>query len=224
LLTRNIGWKLLSLALAIVLWMAVVGDPELTKSIPAPIEFTSIPKDLEISSDIPEKVRLEIQGPASRLRNLEKAAVVVNLSSVDRPCERTFPIKETEVDLPSRVVLLRAVPSRLRLRFERVASREVPVEAQFAGPPPEGFRVLRAEVSPSKATITGPESHVNGVAAAKTDAIDLSEVVGEKSFPVSVYVNEPLVRLASAPEVTVKVVMEKIPQEAAPGGQAIIRH
>ena len=48
LLTRNIGWKLLALLIAVALWIAVAREPELDTSLSVPIEFKNIPDDLDI--------------------------------------------------------------------------------------------------------------------------------------------------------------------------------
>jgi hypothetical protein len=225
LLTANLGWKLLALALAVFLWSTLVGNPSLTKSISAPVEFKNVPKDIEISSEIPERVHLEIQGPEARLsaHNLERAAVILNLSAVTQPGERTFFVEQASIELPPGVELLRAVPSQLRLQFERSAVRELPVQVKFSIPPP-GFRVLSTRAIPAQVKIAGPESHVNGAQSATTDTIDVSGVVGEKVFHVKAFVPDPLVRFQSSPDVTVRVIMEKIPQEASPGGESVVRH
>ena len=57
---HDFGWKLLSLFAATLLWYSLVGEQEMATSVSAPIEFKNIPRDLEISSDIPERIRLEI--------------------------------------------------------------------------------------------------------------------------------------------------------------------
>lgn len=224
-LTANLGWKLLAVALAVLLWLTLVGNPSLTKSISAPVEFKNVPKDIEISSEIPERVHLEIQGPEARLsaRNLERAAVILNLSSVTQPGERTFFVEQGSIELPPGVELLRAVPSQLRLEFERSAVREVPVQVKFSVPP-AGFRVQSSQAIPAQVKVAGPESHVTGAQSATTDAIDVSGVVGEKVFHVKAFVADPLVRFQSSPDITVRVVMEKIAREASPGGESVIRH
>lgn len=215
-LTENVGWKLVALALALALWFAVVGDPGLATSVSAPIEYRNIPADLEISSEAAEEVHLEVQGPSPQLESnrLARMAVVLDLSSVHLPGERTFTVAQSNVRLPPGVRLVRAVPAQLRLRFERRISREVPVTVRFAGPPPEGYRILSHEVLPPTLRIVGPESRVNSVSSAETDPIDLNAVVGEREFRVQTFVGDPQVRLESPPEVVVRVSMEKI----VPGG------
>ncbi|MGA2592327.1 MAG: hypothetical protein ABSH32_20640 [Bryobacteraceae bacterium] len=49
LFTQNVGWKLLSLAAAVLLWIAVASEPELSTFISLPVEYKNLPTDLEIS-------------------------------------------------------------------------------------------------------------------------------------------------------------------------------
>jgi hypothetical protein len=198
------------------LWVAVLGDPELTRSMSVPIEFRNFPQDLEVSSELPEKLNLLIRGPSGKLTAgwLSEAAAVVDLRNVHLPGERTFSIEEKMLNLPSGVSLSRAVPSQFRLRFERRMSRAVPVQARFAGPPPQGYRMARVEVMPDKVRIVGPESRILQVEAAETDPIDLSSVIGETSVNAHTFVADPQVRFESSPNVTVRLFMERIPKGA----------
>jgi YbbR domain-containing protein len=212
-LTKNLGWKILSLALAVLLWWAIVGEPELATSVSAPILLRNIPADLEISSDMPDRVHLEVRGPSGKLRadNLADMAVVLDLASVHRAGERTFTIQQWNVDLPRGVVLSRAVPAQIRVRFENRISREVPVRARYSAHPPAGYRIARQQLEPPEVRIIGPESRVTHVEAVQTDPIDLSGVVGESVFEVHLYVADSQVRLASAPTARIKVLLERAP-------------
>lgn len=210
---ENLGWKLLSVALAVLLWFALVGDPRVVTSISVPVQFRNIPPDLEISSPPPATVHLEVEGSAAQLRtdHLSSVAVVLDLKPVFRPGERTFTLDSSNVTLPAGVRLVRAIPAQIRLRFERRLSRDIPVQVRFAGPPPAGYRIASQEVRPRTVRVIGPESHVNRVEFAETDPVDLSGVVGEEEFQVQAFVADPQVRLETPPSVTVRVVVEKIP-------------
>ena len=50
LFTENVGMKVLSVALAGSLWVAVVGEQELSSSISVPVEYKNFPKSLEVST------------------------------------------------------------------------------------------------------------------------------------------------------------------------------
>ena len=213
LLTHNFGWKLLSLALAVALWYAVVGEPELATFLIVPIQYKNQPRDLEISSDVPERVHLEVRAPSGKLSpvNLSGAAVVLDLGSVRRAGEQTFTINEANTSLPPGVSFYRAVPSELRFQFDHQLSRDVPVEARFAGPPPPGYRIVRQTVAPRTLRVIGPENHVQRLDAIHTDAIDLSGVVSQAEFHgIHAYLGDPHMRLVSAPNITVTVQLEKV--------------
>ena len=212
-LKKNVGWKLLSLLLSVILWFAFVAESETAASIAVPVEFRNMPRDLEITTEVAERLYLKVRGPSARMRSsdLAQASVMLNLVSVVRPGERTFTLDQSTVNLPAGIVLTRAVPSQIRLRFENRLRRNVTVEPRFEGPPPHGYRLARMETSPQTLTIAGPESRVQLVSAVPTDAIDISGTVSSGEFRVSAYVSDSQVRFEGSPAVVVRVILEKIP-------------
>lgn len=210
LLTHNIGWKLLSVAAAVALWVSVASEPELATLRSVPVEYKGVPDDLEISSDFVEDVVLEMRGPAGRLRDLRDArpAVVLDFSSVRQPGQRTFTIDAGDVSLPRGIQLVHAIPEQLQFRFEHRATRQVPVEVRFT-PPHEGYSVASYMVDPPALTITGPESSVGKTLSVVTDRIDISGVVARHQFRVNTYLAEPRARLKSPSQVVVDVVVKK---------------
>ena len=117
---RNFEWKLLSLALATLVWIAIYREPDMFTVLAAPVQFKNASGNLEISSEIVESVDLETRGPAGLLRNLseKRVAVVLDFSSVRTPGERTFRLPRG-TNLPSGVEMVRIIPSQLRFIFER---------------------------------------------------------------------------------------------------------
>jgi len=208
--TGNIGWKLLSLGAAVVLWISVASEPELATLHSVPVEYKGMPDDLEITSDFVENVVLEMRGPAGRLRDLREArsAVVLDFSSVQQPGKRTFTIDSSNVSLPHGIQLVRVIPAQLRFRFERRIVREAPVEPRFTDPH-EGYVVASYEVVPDKLTITGPESSMEHATAVVTDRINISGVLSTSQFRVNCYLSEPQVRFQSPSQVMVRVVVKK---------------
>jgi YbbR-like protein len=213
LLFANFYWKLLSVGIAFGLWYFMIGEPELVTSQSVPVFYKNLPPDLEIGSDVPDRVHLELRGPASKLSaaGLAETAVVLDLSNVNAAGERTFTIDPASMSLPRGVTFLRSVPSQLRLRFERIASKSVEVQIRTSSSPPPGYRVKSEQPLPERLRITGPESRVQDVAAAQTDPIDLSGVYSQATFHVQAYVTDPQVRFEASPAVTVRVTVEKIP-------------
>jgi YbbR domain-containing protein len=210
----NFGWRVFALVVAIVLWATFVGGPELTTSVSAPVEYRNMPKNLEISSEAPERVYLEVQGPSARLNSfdLSNITVVFDLSGVDRPGDQTLTIESSNVDLQAGLKLVRAIPAQIRLRFENRIGADIPIRVRLSGSPHSGYKVAREEVNPPRLRIVGPESHVREVEFAETDPIDISSVVGMESFQVQTFVRNQYVRLVTSPRVRVTVTVEKVKQ------------
>jgi YbbR domain-containing protein len=211
LLTRNLGWKLLSLVIAIVLWLAVAREPEVATSLSAPVEFKNMRDDLDIQGSLPDRVRLEVRGPSSSLArdNLASVAVILDLADAQAG-DRTYDIRGRNLNLPYGVAFYRAVPSQLTLHFQELIVKEEPVQLVYVNTP-AGFRVAGQDFSPVRVRIRGSAVRVQAIQQVKTDPIDLSGVSAEKVFRTHLNVGDPQVRLVDAPsEISVRVKLEKI--------------
>jgi hypothetical protein len=211
LITRNFGWKLGSLTLAVLLWFAILGEPELVTTHTAPILYKNLPRGLLIGSDALDQVRVELRGPSGKLSpdRLSEMTVLLDLADVKGPGERTFTLSDADFLLPQGVAFMRSVPSQLRLRFSVLSSREVPVNVRVYAPPPAGYRIVRQETVPDKLRIAGPEGRVSSVTGAETDALDLSGITANAEIKVNAFISDPQVRFEVSPVVTVKLTIEK---------------
>jgi hypothetical protein len=177
----------------------------------APILYKSLPQGLLIGTDALDQVRVELRGSSGKLSPgyLEEMAVLLDLSDVKGPGERTFTLSDADFHLPQGVTFLRSVPSQLRVRFAKLVSREVPVNLRVYAPPPAGYHIVNQETVPDKMRIAGPEGRVASVVSAETDAIDLSGVTTTREIKVNAFISDPQVRFEMSPVVTVKLTIEK---------------
>lgn len=209
-LTHNIGWKLLSLASAVLIWISVASEPELATLQSVRVEYKGVPEDLEISSKVVESVTLETRGPAGRLGEMAGArpALVLDFSTVHGPGERTFNLDERNVSLPRGIQLVRVIPAQLKYMFEPRARREVPVEVHLS-PPHPGYVVVSDDAIPPRLTVIGPASAVGRTPSVTTDPVDISGVIGSAQYRVNTYLPEPRARFEASSYVTVRVVVKK---------------
>lgn len=210
LIFRNFEWKLLSLALATLVWIAIYREPIIFTVLAAPVQFKNAPSDLEISSEIVESVDLETRGPAGLLRSLseKRVAVVLDFSSVRAAGERTFTIARKDTNLPSGVDIVRIVPSQLRFTFEGRIVRHVAVDPQVSGALPRGLRLVKLVANPPDLAIIGPGSKVRGVTVLHTDPVDLNGITDDRSVRVTAFLPNAQLRFQGSPEVMVKVFLE----------------
>jgi hypothetical protein len=212
LLFENAGWKLLSLAIAVIVWALVASEPELGTLATVPLEYRNLPDDLEISSEPVNQIVLELRGPSGELRGfgegVARAAVILDMSGL-QPGIHTFPILDRNVKLPRGVRLVRANPSEARFEFDRRMVRSVPVHASVIGQGQNGYVVSSQRVDPPRLQIEGPAKKVSRVVEVITDPVDVSSVVGSSEFRVNAFVEDPYVRFKSAPQVVVTVTMKR---------------
>jgi YbbR domain-containing protein len=209
---ENIWWKLGSLLFAIALWFTLILEPDLVTSASVPIFFRNLPKGLEFASQAPDRIVLEIRGPASKLApdSLTDMAVQIDLAEVTKSGERTFTIDRSNIGLPFGVTFIRAVPSQLKLQFDKQLTKLVPVRIRYEGSVPAGWRVSHEAVTPDSLRIIGPANKVDQIEFAETDPVDLEWKPGEKTSRVHVFAGDPQVRFESSPMVTVKASVERV--------------
>jgi hypothetical protein len=206
-LTRNLVWKLLALVIAFGVWLSVANEPDLATIVSVPVEYNNFPADLEISSDIVEAIEVETRGSSGQLRALHdtRIAAIVDFASVKGPGERTFTLTPAQLNLPRGIELIRTIPAQLRFKFERRATREVPIDVPYSGKLPAGITITSLDIQPRQLKIAGPESHVLQSSKLASDPFDLTNVAADTEQTLSVYAAEPEVRIVDAPQVRVKI-------------------
>jgi YbbR domain-containing protein len=207
---HNLGLKLLSLAVAVLLWMAVTRDPVIEIPLSVPVEFHNAPEQLEISSETIPQVMVRVRGPVREVRLLTPAEVhaVIDLANV-QPGERTYNLAPKRIRVPGGLQVVQAVPGQIRISFDRRATRQVEVKPRVIGTFASGYHIEKVTPMPQSVTIVGPAGHVNGVESAITDPVDASGVVGTATFSTHAYVPDPLVRLADPGPIRVTVTTGK---------------
>ena len=211
LLFQNFWWKLLSLAIAVLIWALVATEPELATFANVRLEYKNLPEGLEISSEPVSSVVLELRGPSGALRGAGDAihpAVVIDMSDAQAG-EHTFSIGDRNVKVMRGVRLVRAIPSEVRFQFEPRRTRTVPVRVRFLNEGENGYVVSQCQVDPPDVEITGPRSRVARIAAVIADPIDLATTTGTSTFHVNVFTEDSFVRFQDAPEAVVTVTMKK---------------
>jgi len=209
---HNLGLKLISLVLAVGLWLAVARDPVAEVAVDVPIEFHNIPQNLEISSENIPRAQIRLRGPERVVHRLQASDVYaeIELSGL-KPGERTFDLTAQQIHEPAELEVVQVVPSQLHLVFDTRLARQVPVQPRVVGSFAPGYGIERVEVDHPNIAISGPKKHVEAVESAITDPVDVSGAINRATFSRHAYVSDPLIQIASPDPVRVTVIMQKIP-------------
>lgn len=207
---HNLGLKLLSLGLAVALWLAVARDPVAEVAVDVPIEFHNVPENLEISSENIPRAQIRVRGPQRVVRRLQTADITVEIElSTIKPGERTFDLTADQIHHPKEVQVVQIIPSQFHLTFDARLTRQVPVHPRVVGAFAPGYAIGHIVSEPAAVTISGPQTRVQAVEAAITDSVDASGTMDRATFVRHAYVSDPLVQVMNSNPVRVTVIMEK---------------
>src|SRR5687768_1700214 len=207
--------KLLSLTIALVLWLVVTGQNEpVTAHVNVQLNFIR-PQMLEISNDPPRTVDVMLTGSRNKLDDLTALDLVVTVDISDQqPGERVLRLADkAQISLPQGVKIDGFQPSAIPIRLEPIIERQVAIEPKLEGKLPDGYQVYGDRPSKGAVLVRGPGSRVMALQKVVTESIWLS---GHKeSFTASnlgIDVPDTKIELLD-PVVSVQVDIAELPVE-----------
>lgn len=168
--------KLLSLTIALVLWLVVTGQNEpVTAHVNVQLNFIR-PQMLEISNDPPRTVDVMLTGSRNKLDDLTALDLVATVDISDQqPGERVLRLADKAlISLPQGVKVDGFQPSAIPIRLEQIIERQITIELKLEGKPADGYQVYAVRPSKAAVMVRGPESRVKALQKLETESIWLS--------------------------------------------------
>ncbi len=207
---RDVGLKVLAIALAVALWRTVAGDPIAERGLRVPLQFENLPGSMEILVDVPETVEVRLRGPSAVLGRLDAGdvAAVIDLGS-ERSGQRLFNMTAGRVRAPLGVEVTQVIPSTVSLTLdEEGLPRMVPVVPVVEGQPAAGFVVGKVFAEPAMVEVSGPLSRLRQLSEAITEPLDVTNASVPIEEMVTIGVADPNLRVGTSrvTRVTVEIV------------------
>ena len=211
---QNFGLKVMSLLLAVGMWFVVARSPIAEVEMRVPIEFQSLPENLEIDSANYTQAQIRVRGPERVIHRLEASDVraEINLANVG-PGERTFDLTPRQVHVPQDLEVVQVIPTQFQLSLDTRTTRTVEVRARVTGTFASGMRVAQVIAEPSSIMITGPRRRVEAVESATTDPVDVSGTMTRTWRLTQASVPDPLIQIVHPTPIRVTVIMERSGEE-----------
>lgn len=155
------NWQtiLLSIALAVFTWFLVTGREVVETWVDMPVVMTNPPEGLIIEDGLVDKIQVRLRGPKGLVGNLSSQNLVypINVSNL-KIGEQVVDIDPAKIPLSSTYEIIEVRPNRLRLTVDRRISKEVAVEAAWAGNLNSDYQLQEVKASPDVVTVRGPET------------------------------------------------------------------
>lgn len=195
--TQNLALKALSLLFAIGFFAFQRGqEDEQQRTIPVGVVVRLPPESAkrELMTPPPPSVHVTLRGSTRAIDRLIQTGVApVELDLRDGKKERiTF--ESSNFSLPPDVELAIIDPPAIKLDWDDVITRKIPIQASITGKPAEGFVVQgEPEVEPKEVEVSGPRRQVETMQFARLAAFDVSGLnQGDKR---QIRLDEPAPRL-----------------------------
>ena len=203
---RHVGLKVVSIALAALLWLVVSGEETVERALRIPLEFTNVPPRLEIVGEPPNVVDVRVRGSSGTLGRVASGEMVAVLDlRTARAGQRLFHLSGSDVRAPFGIEVVQVTPSNFYMTFEASMSRRVPVHPQVEGEPAPGYEIGTVSAEPSAVEVVGPATAVKALTGAITEPVSAAGASATLTETVSVGVSDASVRLADPDPVQVTV-------------------
>jgi YbbR domain-containing protein len=211
---RHFGLKVLSLGLAVLLWMVVAGEETVERGLRIPLELQQMPAGLELLGEVPATVDVRVRGASGTLSRVAPGDIiaVVDLHTA-RSGRRLFPLTPEQVRVPFGVEVVQLLPSAVALLFETSLTRDVPIVPSVDGRPAPGFAVGAMTAEPKTAEVIGPETAVVRATEVLTEPVPVAGAKTEVRQDVTLGLLDPSLRLKTARSATVTVQIVPAPLE-----------
>ncbi len=114
----NAVLKILALAISFLLWATYTSEPFSEVVFQVPLEFTTLPIQLEISGDVPTSTRIRVRGRSAFLRRMISADLNLRLDLKDaREGTTALRITPEMVGAPFGATVVQVSPSEIHITF-----------------------------------------------------------------------------------------------------------
>jgi YbbR domain-containing protein len=205
-ITKNPTLKVISLILAIILWLFVKSTSEGEVGLVVPLEFFGIPSSLIVTEVSEDAIMVRIMGPLSQLERLstKEGRARIDLSSA-RPGTNTFQILPDDFNLPPALKITQISPSSIKVELDGVVDKVVHVKVVMKGKPAPGYRVTMITVDPPAINLQGARSQLEALQEVLTEEVDLTGLRETQEIEIALRLTD--LTLTEGVKDTVKVIV-----------------
>lgn len=221
--TRDLGLKLLALALAILAWMYSHGEQTREATFVTPVEYLFPPELVLLNDDpLPEQVVIVASGTRaalSRTREMPLRYVVDLEQAMAGTTEYSF--RQPPSGFPERLRISTVSPAMIRVRFDEQARRTVPVELRVRGELPAGFVETSRSVQPEEVTLVGARSELEALDSIATTPLRINHYTSGFDGELTIDTTGLHLLPESTSRVQAKVAVEEVLAERELGGVTV---
>jgi hypothetical protein len=230
LVAKNWLLKVISLFLAVTLWLFVGGEDRIDKNVMVPIEIINLPRNLVISNQFKKEIEVSVSGPRSLILEMGNRSVTRQIDlSTATPGTMVIENSNQHIPVPRGVTVQRVQPSSIILSLDKLVQKQLAITPRTTGRLAAGYYLKALNTDPDLITITGPETVLAQVEELFTRAISLEGLQHSTQLQVPLQLDANIIELIGEPSVTADLQialetttrsLEKVPVVLLEGGDS----
>ena len=181
---------LVSLLFITGIWLSFTRGIDTYITLDVPVEYTNSNPEIIVMDTPVKTVSLDLSGSGGLLKNLVPGQVKVGINLGSGEIGRNvYNITRDNITLPPGVFLRNTTPASLDITLDKLARKNVPVQADWKGTLPAGILISSVSFKPEIAIISGPSLLLNDISTVYTNKIPLENITKSGKMDVNLDIN-----------------------------------
>ena len=139
---KNLGYKLLALGLALLLWGVANSTSSVERGFDLPVVLVGLPETVVVTGQTSDAVNVRVRGSRAGLRAFSGGEIEYQVDlSGSKPGVARREVDLTALKLPRGAQIVSRSPSSIDFTMERRGTKAVRVRPDLDGEPAEGFNI-----------------------------------------------------------------------------------
>ena len=205
-ITHNWHIKLLSLALAAILWVYVNSIQEKERFLTGPVEVRNVSEDYLLSSELPEFVQLILRGRDESLSLVNEGDVVAYIDlEMNSEGETKKIVKVERRSIPRGVSIKEITPRLIDVQLDQAIRKSVKVVPVIVTDLPDGYSFEKFVIEPPTVEIQGPSSRIKSVESVNTRKVDIGNMTETTVIEIELETGSDKITLVRDQPVNIKI-------------------
>jgi len=194
------------------IWFGFTRSQDTIVALNVPIEYVNRPANYDILDTSVDEARLQLFGSSALIKSLGPGQVGVRVDlSKAAEGRNTFTITKDDIILPPGVSLNKIQPAIIDVTLDIPATKDLPIQVDWAGRLPENTTLTRVSVEPETVKVVGGSKTLEKVSTVYTSPLRLDSLSKSGSSTSQIVLSPPSLKLAPScsDRVTVRYQLEQ---------------
>src|SRR5208337_1669205 len=179
------------------IWFGFTRSQDTIVALNVPIEYVNRPANYDILDTSVDEARLQLFGSSALIKSLGPGQVGVRVDlSKAAEGRNTFTITKDDIILPPGVSLNKIQPAIIDVTLDIPATKDLPIQVDWAGRLPENTTLTRVSVDPETVKVIGGSKTLEKVSTVYTSPVRLDSLSKSGSATLQIVLSPPSIKLA----------------------------